>query len=201
MPRLALLLALAAALVPAAIDDSAIYFTSPPADTLTADTTFGFGFYAMNAAEQNTPDKWIYKIEVYLPSADYEVDETSVTAPGVLHGNDPDYPTDEWLWNYNDDPDGPSIVWMNTSPVTSEQIGDLRAGESLTFTFRATTDAVPTDGFHWALTSAGGDFVTGVSYIGLAPDDDDDNNNDDDNNDNNDADDDGDNDEDSGCGG
>ena len=173
---------------------STVDFVMPEA--LDAEAMYEFIFEVTNnaVAEREKAD-WIKQVDLMMPSQEYVVDENELTAPNPLYG-DTDDVTEIDRWEVSFDSNTSTITWQCFGVVTSAEYGDIREGDTLSFSFVATTDVnedgIATDGFNWILYSDEGNMVSGTSYIGEDSLDDDDN--DDDNDDNN-------NDDDSGGGG
>ncbi|MBZ0271211.1 hypothetical protein K8I61_04190 [bacterium] len=97
---------------------------------------------------------WIHRIKVLMPSADWDVDPSSLRAPGSVHG----------FGNWNGSAvDGipPSVRFEFDSDFANAPLGDIREGEALAFAFRARSDSDATDGFHWTIEADSGEAVTG----------------------------------------
>jgi hypothetical protein len=150
-------------------EDSTLDFFNPTA--LDAEVEYLFEFIVENKATPIEGEKlnWIKAVELTLPSG-YTVneeDEEALTAPDPLHSpeveEDPELQIDRWEVMF--DPDSTTITWQAFGVVTSVEFGDIREGETLPFAFKATTDAVPTDGFAWVLRGDEGVDVSGISYI------------------------------------
>jgi len=119
-----------------------VEFSTP--DALEAETAYDFRFTVANTTSAEIR-RWIFDVEMFLPTANYVLDEENLTAPEALHGG-------TWEASKMEDTENISgIKWMFTGVVTSESYGDIREGESLDFAFTATTDAESTDGFDWRL--------------------------------------------------
>jgi len=134
---------------------------------LKANTQYDFAFDVFN---KNGGTIAIKKVDISLPSKTYKVDGT-VAAPKALH------PTlGTWKADYAEAT--ATITWEFQGMVSSAEVGDIKEGETLTFSFVATTDAAGTDGFAWTLTGddAAATFVSGVwDFSGgeISPTDDD----------------------------
>lgn len=158
-------------------DDDDIYTSGveflTPSD-LQPSTQYNFSFMAVNgAAPSYYSREWIYQVDLVLPSDDYVLDETNLTAPNPLH------PADVQKWEVEFDYNNTMISWMTVAGhVSSGEVGDIRESESLMFEFVATTDSEATDGFFWWLTTDQGTVINGISYIGDGPLADDDDNDD-----------------------
>lgn len=133
-------------------------FTITAPALLSADTLYDFEFSVENASAVGDGAHWVYLVEVFMPSADYDVDE-DVYVPDALHGG-------EWSAEIVEDihPET-GIQWQHTTATTSASWGDIREGEFLEFGFRARTDEEGTDGFDWRLVSGSGEFDTGTAFI------------------------------------
>ena len=153
-------------------DASTVAFTNPVG--LDANTTYTFEFEVFNAAEAVTKGEkgiWINKVEMVLPSEDYVLagDEEQPEAPDCLNAGD--YCDD---WEAIFDSTNNMITWQSFGMVTTVEYGDIREQDVQTFSFIATTDADPTDGFAWTLWGDNGAFVQGIwNFPGPEPDDDD----------------------------
>jgi hypothetical protein len=179
----------------AADDDDADAFTAELAFTqpeaLEADTTYDFSFEVMNTTTPGDVQRWIYQVDMFMPSADYALNEEDLSAPDALHDG-------EWSVEVREDSEGiPGLRWEYMGVSSSESYGDIREGETLAFAFQATSDGVPTDGFDWRVIADSEEQVTGTAYINEPPDDDD---TDDDADDDVSGDDDDDDDDSGGCG-
>jgi len=155
--------------------DSTLDFTSPQA--IEASTEYEFIFDVTNKAMPLKADQekqeWIKKVDLAMPTADYAVNQDALVAPDPLHGDasEGDYRIDHWDVLFN--PDTNAITWTAFGVATSVEYGDIREGDVLSFTFKATTDAIPTDGFAWTPYGDMGDNVNGIAYIVEQGDDDD----------------------------
>ena len=157
-------------------------YAAPDApDSMEANTPYDFEFTVYNAATFNPDEKgeWIYAVDLTMPSENYSVDETNLAGPSPLHGSVSEGEYQILGWEANFDPTSTTITWQAFGVVTSANYGDIREGEMLSFQFSATTDDVPTDGFHWVLRGDMGTDVEGDFYINELPDDDDDDDDDD----------------------
>ena len=163
---------------------SELYFESPSA--LEPSETYEFMFTVVNHAI--APDDkgivkgdWINQVDLTMPSTDYLVDESQLTAPIPLYGDTGDE-TEIEKWEVSFDHNTTTITWQAFGVVTSVNYGDIREGDFLSFQFVATTDAEPTGTwesetpFLWVLYSDEGNTVAGEAYIGEQIDDDDDDN-------------------------
>jgi hypothetical protein len=156
----------------AADDDftATVEFSAPTA--LEADTEYDFTFTVSNTTSPTTLIRWIYDVEMFLPSSGYTLNED---LPEHVSPR-PDSGT--WTAEPMDDDGTAGIKWQFTGIVTSEAYGDIRDGEAQDFSFKATTDGTATDGFDWRLIAL--DDATppneyelfGKAYIGEEPDDD-----------------------------
>ena len=154
-----------------------------PPLVLDNNTTYEFAFDVFN---QSGGDVNIKMVEISLPTAGYELDEVALEAPGALH------PENEWDVSY--DEGDFTITWESSGAGhnSTADIGDIREGEMLQFSFVATTDSnkAATDGFPYVLTGddSGETVVQGLFEFGQAPaDDDDDTGDEDDDDDDNDS--------------
>jgi len=144
-------------------DGSEVLIDAP--NNLTPNTTYDFTFTVYNNA--TAPDgEWIHQVSMTMPSQDYIVDEVYILAPNPLHPDVVDY----WETGFN--PSNVTITWLVSGVVTETIIGDIREGEQLSFTFRATTDMDTTDGFFWKLHGDKGGVIGGMAWVGDADDDD-----------------------------
>jgi hypothetical protein len=161
--------------------NSTLEFDSPT--VLEADKEYEFIFTVTNTAVEGTEKAdWINQVDLTMPSQDYAVNESELTAPDPLYGNTgDDFEIDRWEVSF--DPNTSTISWQCFGVVTSVNYGDIREGDFLSFQFVATTDSVPTGtvdsdvGFDWILYSDEGNMVTGTAFIGAETpggDDDDD---------------------------
>lgn len=118
-----------------AFEDSYVVFDAPDY-TLEPSTCYDFILTVYNMAVGGPPrDDWIYKVALFMPNEDYVVDIENLSWPDPLHGED----IDRWMPSYYSDNN--SITW-ETIPISAEgDLGDIRAGEYLDFTFRAITDS------------------------------------------------------------
>ena len=145
--------------------DSDVVFTEP--DGLEAGASQDFSIEVTNGATEN--DNYIYKVDLTMASEDYIVNENNLDAPNPLHANE----ISKWEVTY--DVDDNTISWMAFSGTSSSQsgaLGDIRAGESLSFQFTAMVDEVGTDGFDWVIYGDASNVVFGTAYVGQADDDD-----------------------------
>ncbi|HPQ71297.1 MAG TPA: hypothetical protein PKW95_19375 [bacterium] len=150
----------------ATFDDSTVEFTSPSA--LEANTPYEFQFQVFNAAAAaSDKGEWIKQVDMVLPDG-YLVDDTNLEGPACLHPGD----YCDGSWDVQFDATSATITWQSFGIVTTEEYGDIREQDVQTFTFNATTDEGPTDGFNWILTGDEGSVVSGTAYIGGADDDD-----------------------------
>ena len=153
---------------------STLVFDSPTA--LDPETEYEFQFTVTNNAIADDEEKaeWIKAVDLTLPSQEYLLDETDLTAPEPL------YPEETERWEVEFDANSSTISWQCFGVVTSVNYGDIREGDFLSFQFIATTDSVPTGtyesevGFNWVLYGDNENVVPGTSYIGEEPVDDDD---------------------------
>lgn len=151
--------------------------------TLDNNTEYTFAFDVFN---QSGDDVAIQVVQISLPSAGYELDEANLEAPEALH------PENEWDVDY--DSASYTITWESSGAGhnSTADLGDIREGEMLQFSFVATTDSnkAASDGFAYTLTGDdnGETEVSGLFEFGATPDDDDDTSgDDDDDNDDNDS--------------
>lgn len=149
--------------------------------TLQPDTAYEFAFEVSNTAGG---DVAIKKVDITLPNTSYVLGDYA--APDALHPEDVE-------WGVEFDEDSGMISWETSGvgAMSSAEIGDIREGEMLSFSFMATTDADASDGFTWTLTGDdnGATMVSGI-YTFEGGDDDDVTPDDDDTGDNGDDDDD-----------
>ena len=152
-------------------DASDVTFNNPAG--LDANSTYEFEFEVFNAAEAVTKGEkgiWINKVVMELPNEDYVLagDEEQPDAPDCLNaGEYCDY------WEAIFDSANNTITWQSFGMVTTVEYGDIREQDVQTFSFIATTDADPTDGFAWTLWGDNGAFVQGIWNFPEGPDDDD----------------------------
>jgi len=141
---------------------------SPPL-TLHNDTEYEFAFNVFN---QSGGEVAIRVVRITLPSNQYILDVHDLAAPEALHA------VCTWWVDYQED--SYTIIWESggSGYYSTAEIGDIREGEMLSFTFRATTDnnKAATDGFPWTLTGddGGATEVSDVFEFGPGSDDDDD---------------------------
>jgi hypothetical protein len=114
---------------------------APPL-TLEANTAYEFAFDVFNASGGAVAIK---KVDITLPSVAYVLDTANLHAPDALH-------PDNGSWAVDFDDISYTITWEFSGVVSSVEVGDIKEGEMLTFSFMATTDADATDGFAWVLT-------------------------------------------------
>jgi len=148
------------------------YLDFQPVAVFEANSTYEFSVDVHNMATaasggQKEKLEWIKKVELTMASTDYAVDEANLTAP------DPLYPAETDHWDVLLDPTTQKITWEAFGVVSSVEYGDIREGDVLTFTFTATTDAGPSDGFEWLLVGDMGTPVSGKAYVKEGPSDDD----------------------------
>lgn len=154
-------------------NDSTVEVIEPT--ELPPDTMLLFSFLVTNMEQPGGgKGEWIYMVDLSMPSANYMVEEASLTAP------DPLYPSETDRWEVSFDPNTVTISWQAMGLSTSVEYGDIREGDNLTFEFEAITDADATDGFLWTLFGDMGTAVSGVVYVTDGSDDDDDDSDDDD---------------------
>ena len=174
--------------VAASFADSSVTFTAP--DALEANTEITFEFQVFNAApvpEGDDAGIGIKQVDLVLPSADYVYADEQPAAPMPLH------PDKVAKWEVSFDSANQTITWQTFGVVSTEEFGDIREQDVLTFSFVATTDGGPTDGFAWTLygDDTAGSTVSGTWFFGdddttdddivdddTVPDDDNDDNND-----------------------
>ena len=151
-------------------EDSTVTYTNPEA--LEANTPYTFEFQVFNAAQAATVKGekgiWINKVEVVLPSTEYVLAEEGdqPMAPDCLNPGDfCDY------WEAIFDSANNMITWQSFGMVTTVEYGDIREQDVQTFSFIATTDAGPADGFAWTLWGDDGSFVEGIWNFGGDDDD------------------------------
>jgi len=141
-------------------------FVSPL--TLMPDQVFEFTFRVRNTTTPGATNHWIYSVELFMPSTEYEVFPMEVQNPDSLHGG---------IWEFDAErnaQDTWGIVWTYTEGGTSAGVGDIHEGEQMDFNFKAQTDSTATDGFHWRMIDGIGDFDSGTAYVGGDDDFDDD---------------------------
>jgi hypothetical protein len=141
--------------------DSTLEFTQPP--DIDPETQYQFVFTVTNAAKPGTEKcDWIQQVDLTMPSADYAVDK--IDEPNPLHQE-----TENWESYF--DANTATITWSSyyVNP-RAMMLGDIREGESLSFSFTATTDSQEDGTFIWLLTGDEGNSVAGESWF----DDDDD---------------------------
>lgn len=180
MKKLLVLMVLMASVAYAAFEDSGVFVEAPSA--LVPEAEQLFSFYAVNAGTSGDPDTWIRKIVLAVPSDEYEVVVESVEAPAVAHPDD-ECAVASWDFALQ----GRELVFVSYAVDPLQRCGDVRAGESAAFTFRAVVDAGPSDGFDWLLETVGGAQVSGTLYVGTDDTDDDEDDTDDDTVDDDDA--------------
>ena len=149
-------------------EDSTVTFTNPAA--IDANTQYTFEFQVFNAAQEVTKGEkgiWINKVEMVLPSEEYVLaEEGQPIEPDCLHSEYCDYW--EAIFDYSNN----VITWQSFGMVTTVEYGDIREQDVQTFSFIATTDAGPTDGFAWTLWGDDESFVEGEWEFGGVVDDD-----------------------------
>ena len=163
--------------------DSQVKMDSPA--NIEPNTTYDFSFTVSN--NDTEPDgEWIYKVSMTMPIQNYNVDQSNIQVPDPIHPDVIDY------WEADFNPNNSTITWQTTTTVTAVFLGDIRETEQLSFTFRATTDNNPTDGFFYRLSGDKGGVTGGMIWLDTQDpdDDDDDSTNDDDFLDDDDSDDD-----------
>jgi len=170
----------------AGFENSSLHFTSP--DNMLAEVTYKFDLTVNNASMyvegEGKTGEWIYQFDLSMPSKEFQVDESQLTAPDPpLHGSPAEGEYQILRWESNFDSSSATITWQCFGVVTSANYGDIREGEALSFQFVATTDSgdgqEPTDGFPWKLYGDLGSIVEGVAWIN-DPNQDDDTGDDDD---------------------
>lgn len=147
-------------------------------------TEYEFAFEVFNT---NGGDVAIQKVEISLPNTNYALDSSALVAPEALHSGN--------VWTVDWVSDSATIAWESMGGKgSSAEVGDIREGEVLTFTFTATTDSAKaaSDGFPWTLTGDdnGATVVSDVWTFAGGDGDDDDTSGDDDSGDEGDDDDD-----------
>ena len=149
--------------------DSSVEFTNPLA--LEPETPYEFTILVTNNATLGEEKgDWINQVDLILPSQDYS--EPELEEPAPLYGDTgDDYEIDHWEASF--DANTATITWQAFGVVTSVAYGDIREGDSLSFQFVATTDAVPSNTFLWVLYSDEGNTVNGEACPGGCDDDDD----------------------------
>ena len=161
--------------------DATVEFIEPQALEPEWEGLFSFRVtYNEEVAKGLRQEEWINKVDLMMPSTEYEVDEENLTAPDPIHGGTGDeYEILKWEVGY--DPTSVTITWesvcVTTSPV---HYGDIHEGDFLDFEFRAKVDEDATDGFMWTLHGDLGTVLSGKALIGEQEEDDDDDNDDDD---------------------
>jgi hypothetical protein len=160
-------------------DDSAGEFTGTlNFDTpikMQGNTEYEFTFKVTNTTIIGASVRWIYAVELLMPSAGYTINADAISTPDSLHidGWSFDFNKEEYLhgWGHGRQ----SILWLNLG-LTRSFFGDIREGEVMDFAFIALTDENATDGFDWTLTasdcescafaSSGFDYsITGTAYV------------------------------------
>ncbi len=154
-------------------------------NALEPDSTYDFEFTVKNTTSPSDMQRWVNKLEMFMPDPGYSVDEDYVSSPDAMHDG-------EWTSTMieHEDNDGVymGIRWQYSGYVTSEDYedireedakffakageddGDIAEGESLGgFTFRATTttesDVSKLDGFDWAVWADDGTLYIGKSCV------------------------------------
>ena len=160
-----------------------LVFDAPTA--LEPDETYDFEFTVSNTTSASDLQRWINKLEMFMPDPGYSVDEDYVTSPDAIHDG-------EWTSTMIEHEEGDDVYvgirWQYSGYVTSEDYGDIREedakmyakageddgdiaeGESLGgFTFRATTttetDPSKYDGFDWAVWADDGTLYIGKTCV------------------------------------
>jgi hypothetical protein len=140
-------------------------FVSPTA--LEGNIEYEFEFKVTNTTTPSSVHQWISIVDLYMPTSDYSINP-DLASPDALHGG-------QWnatLLTETDSSTAVGIRWEFTLGVSSMAYGDIREGEDIDFSFRATTDGSGTDGFDFKITADSANFVSGTAYIGEEPDDD-----------------------------
>ena len=141
---------------------------SQPTD-LAASTEYTFVFTVFNALPgPGDPPVAVRQIDIVLPTADYAYSDDQPAPPTPLH------PDVVERWEATFDAASHTVTWQTFAMGSGEVVGDIREQESLTFSFVATTDATPTDGFAWTLTAddVANSTASGIWYFNELPDDD-----------------------------
>jgi hypothetical protein len=159
---------------------AAVDFDAPL--VLEADETYDFEFTVKNTTSPGEMQRWINKLEMFMPDPEYAVDEDYVSSPDAIHDGDW---TNTMIEHETEEGDVyMGIRWQYSGYVTSEDYGDIREedakyfakageddgdiaeGEGLGgFAFRATTDPGGTDGFDWAVWADDGTLFIGESCV------------------------------------
>jgi hypothetical protein len=117
------------------------------------ETEYEFAFKVENHGDFGVA---IRKVEIAMPALGYKMVEYS--APEALH--------EDMQWYVDYDEATTALTWesMPINAGSSAELGDIREGDSLTFSFVAITDEQATDGFIWTLTGddGGTTFTSGV---------------------------------------
>ena len=157
---------------------------APTPTELAPGEEYEFWFEVTNLEESlGEPEEgeWIYKVELSMPSLDYEVD-TDEDADDPVPVPDPLHPDEVAYWESDFAPGTNTITWQSIGVIsTGPPIGDIHEGEMLVFQFIATTDDAngeASDGFPWKLYSDDNTMAEGMAFINEPSDDDDDDDND-----------------------
>jgi len=142
--------------------DSSVTLTEPP--YFCANTEYTFKIQVFNAAAIPEPGEigiGIKQIDYILPSADWTYHEDGQPLPPA-----PLHPEKVEKWALSFDPAMQTITWQTISLVSTGEYGDIREQDVLGFSFIATTDGGPTDGFAWTLfgDDAAGSTVSGTWF-------------------------------------
>ena len=140
---------------------------------LAPNTEYEFAFDVFNDAGGDVAVK---EVSITLPSTSYTLGDYDMDLPGL---------GDEFTWEGEFDEDTATLNWVAIGPTSSAEMGDIREGEMLTFSFIAMTDTDASDGFSWVLRGDDGGATTlsGVFFFSGEDDDidgDDDDDDDDD---------------------
>jgi len=130
---------------------------------LASETEYEFAFEVFN---EGGGEVAIKNVAITLPTTSYAIGAYEETFDGVHDG---------YFWQAAFDEDTATISWEAFGATSSVEMGDIQEGDMLTFSFFATTDTEPNDGFSWVLTGddAGATVVNGIWFFGEVADDDD----------------------------
>ncbi|MBZ0271210.1 hypothetical protein K8I61_04185 [bacterium] len=133
-----------------------------PSTILTPMTTYDFDFTVANTSTTHA-SHWINQVEIFMPTEDYAIDPANVASPDSLHGGG--------MWQAAiAKANEPHIRWDFLDGPTLSDVGDIREGESLDFSFRARTDPQGTDGFDYRIAADSGQFVADTAFVTHAGD-------------------------------
>ena len=135
-------------------------------------TQYEFSFVVHNTSSNSYVQRWIGTVDLFMPSMGYVVDLDNVSEPDGLHFG-------TWQFAYYEAYGRQHLTWRNLG-MWRTFFGDIREGEHLEFSFIATTDEGPTDGFQWKTIADSGEMAIGWFFVGIADDDVDDDVDDDD---------------------